>query len=126
RVPGKILFGLVVLLIEVIQMMMLNTALPGHRVYTPIIVWVYLYSMAITTVSLFLTIGTTILSSNGFFGRPVPYFLKKCLLDNAFGRLCGVSEASTINNFPNPLHLVPKGDDEINGAENSTVVTSYS
>ncbi|CAH1791621.1 unnamed protein product, partial [Owenia fusiformis] len=49
RVPGKILFGLVVLLIEVIQMMMLNTTLPGHRVNTPIIVLVYLYSMAITT-----------------------------------------------------------------------------
>ncbi|CAH1791624.1 unnamed protein product, partial [Owenia fusiformis] len=68
---------------------------------------------------------TTILSSNGFFGRPVPDFTRKCLLDNAIGRLCGVSEASTINSFQNQMHLVPKGDDDIDEAENmaNAVVT---
>ncbi|CAH1792626.1 unnamed protein product [Owenia fusiformis] len=122
QIPGKVLFGLLVLLIEVIQLMMLNSALPGHRVNTPIVVWVYLYNMAMTTVSLFLTLVTTNLSASGFCGRPVPNFIRKCLLDNAIGRLCGVSETSmNYDGFENPLHMTSTTEDGSKNGANTGV-----
>ncbi|CAH1803430.1 unnamed protein product, partial [Owenia fusiformis] len=106
HIPGKVLFGLLVLLVEVIQLMMINLVLPGHRVNTPIVVWVYLYNMAMTTVSLFFTLVTINLSAIGFCARPVPNFIRKFLLDNAIGRLCGVSEKSVnCGGFDNPLYM---------------------